>query len=70
MTKIKVRTAGDAYAPNPLVKAIELLGRQTVIAYRSDKDADGFAVIYVSRVGAAQALQVLKEAGIEALAET
>ncbi len=67
MTRIKVRTASDAYAPNPVVKAIELLGRGKVIAFRSG--ADGYAEIYFTGVGAEQAVEMLKQAGIDAVVE-
>ncbi len=67
VTKIKVRTGDDAYAPDPLVKAIELLGRGSVIAFR--RISDGYAVIYLRRIEAAQALALLKQAGIDAVAE-
>ncbi len=67
MSRIRVRTASDAFAPNPVVKAIEMLGRGNVIAFRSGDD--GYAVIYVTGVGAEQAIQMLKQAGIEATVE-
>ncbi len=66
MTKLKVRTASDAYLPDPVVKAIELLGRGSVIAFRSS--GDGYAEIYISGIDAGQAVEMLKRAGIEAIA--
>ena len=65
MTCIRVKPERGTYDSNTLRKAIDVLAQRSIVPIRSERDPEGYALIYVAEINEALALHLLKGAGIE-----
>ncbi len=65
MTCIRLKPESGTYDSNTLRKAIDVLGESAITTIRSERDPEGYALIYVAQIHEALALHLLKQAGIE-----